>query len=402
MAALGLMNIITQDIFKAVADSWESLLDASWEHVSILEEKIYEQPADESRAPELWRNSARWLKYEKLMFTHIDVVNDMRKYLVDIDGDRSDEGKWLQESPGDYARLLNLIEEDLVKRTNNLSELMYKSVAIRDSRQSLQLGTSMWRLSWVTFIFLPLTFISGFFGMNVDLFENNPSIKWYFITTIPFMIFVLLSWYILKHILSRHRQSPQQRGIYEAFYMDLNNRRPDLWTRQGPRDFVQPATRIARLKWWFITRWAANNRAQVRNLGDDEPIGAWNRIKRYLVWRWTDDLPLLDDPNLLNQDSEMGLISNGNVAEALEDTMVTAIGAGATPMMRMNYEQSLDPDGDPTPEAMFEGRISGVMVEERKNTGELVTGEREDGTNTLKIPNGDTGRRSSSSRHDDP
>lgn len=98
----------------------------------------------------------------------------------------------------------------------------------------------------------------------------------------------------------------------------------------------------------------------------------------------------------------MGLISNGNVAEALEDTMVTAIGAGATPMMRMNYEQSLDPDGDPAPEAMFEGRISGVMVEERKNTGELVTGEREDGTNTLKIPNGDTGRRSSSSRHDDP
>lgn len=64
------------------------------------------------------------LKYEKLMFTHIDIVNDMRKYLVDIDGDKSDEGEWLKESPADYDRLSTLIEEDLVKRTNNLSELV--------------------------------------------------------------------------------------------------------------------------------------------------------------------------------------------------------------------------------------------------------------------------------------
>lgn len=58
--ALECMKAITQDIFKAVGDCWQELLDVSWEHVSILEEKIYEQPADESRAPELWRNSARW------------------------------------------------------------------------------------------------------------------------------------------------------------------------------------------------------------------------------------------------------------------------------------------------------------------------------------------------------
>jgi len=121
------------------------------------------------------------------MFYHIDVVNEMRKYLVEIDGDLSDEGLWLKESPEDFERLSNLIQEDLVKRTNNLSELMYKSVGIRDSRQSLQLGTSMWRLSWITFIFLPLTFIVGFFGMNVDTFAGSPSIKWYFIAAPPFV-----------------------------------------------------------------------------------------------------------------------------------------------------------------------------------------------------------------------
>jgi Mg2+ and Co2+ transporter CorA len=65
------------------------------------------------------------------------------------------------------------------------SAQMYKSVSIRDSRQSLELNASLWRLSWITFIFLPLTFLVGFFGMNVGLFEHHPSIKYYFITAVP-------------------------------------------------------------------------------------------------------------------------------------------------------------------------------------------------------------------------
>ena len=93
---------------------------------------------------------------------------------------------------------------------------MYKSVGIRDSRHGLQLNTSMWRLSWVTFIFLPLTFTVGFFGMNVDTFTNNPSIKWYFIVAIAMMAVVLLGWFLVKHLLLQSRQTPYSRGIYDV------------------------------------------------------------------------------------------------------------------------------------------------------------------------------------------
>lgn len=55
---------------------------------------------------------------------------------------------------------------------------MYKSISIRDARQSLELNTSIWRLSWITFIFLPLTFLAGVFGMNVLEFKANPPLKW--------------------------------------------------------------------------------------------------------------------------------------------------------------------------------------------------------------------------------
>jgi len=121
------------------------------------------------------------------MFYHINIVNEMRKYLVEIDGDLKHEELWLKESAEDFKRLSNLIQKDLVKRGNYLLELMYKSVGVRDSGESLRLGASMWRLSWITFVFLPLTFVVGFFGMNVDTFAGSPSIKWYFITATPFV-----------------------------------------------------------------------------------------------------------------------------------------------------------------------------------------------------------------------
>jgi len=150
-------------------------------------EKIYQQPTDDGQAPELWSGLAHWHYYEKLMFYHINIVNGMRKNLVEMEGNLSGEGLWLKESPEDFQRLSHLIQEDLVGKTDHLSDLMYKSVAFRDSRVSLQLGMSMWRLSWITFVFLPLTFMVGFFGMNVDTFAGSPSIKWYFVTAVPFV-----------------------------------------------------------------------------------------------------------------------------------------------------------------------------------------------------------------------
>ncbi|KAI9815160.1 MAG: hypothetical protein M1832_005562 [Thelocarpon impressellum] len=295
--AIECMKIITQDVFKAVAEGWDAVLDLSYTHVSVLEDKIYDQPADESRAPELWTNSSQWLKVEKLLSIHADVIKELRGHLFELTDDEAPDNEWLDESPDDFQRLGNLAQEDLVKPTANLADLMYKSVGIRDSRHSLQLGSSMWRLSWISFVFLPLTFMVGFFGMNVDTFADNPSIKWYFITAVPFMAAIIGMWFVLRHVLVLQRRTPYQRGVYERLFAEMAAAHPRLWSRNGPRP-VAPTTFVGRLKWRLIKRWAAPEKT-IRAGGDDDvsatargddDLSGWSRVKRQLMRRWSSQI----------------------------------------------------------------------------------------------------------------
>ncbi|KAL9030471.1 MAG: hypothetical protein Q9196_001415 [Gyalolechia fulgens] len=275
--ALGCMKIILADIWKSVSESWDCLIDLSNVHVDCLQDRIYEQPADETRAPELWTNASNWLKVERLVTIHTNVVKEMQNNLRELAGDPTVQDNWLEDCPSDMGRISTL-----------LNDLVYKSVGIRDSRQSLQLNTSMWRLSWVTFIFLPLTFIGTFFGMNVDTFSNNPSIKWYFATTIPLMLLVLLLWYIVKHFLARRRQTPYTRGLYESLYRDLATSYPSLWSRSGPRPLIRPQGMTGRIKWSLILYWNRPEKTVRPDVDPDEDgLGAWARCKRILTRRWT-------------------------------------------------------------------------------------------------------------------
>lgn len=248
--AIECMDFILRDIFKALSFTWEKYIQICETHISILEDKIYENPADESRAPELWTNASLWLRIERLLYIHTDIVKEMRSHLREVAHENpNDDDPWLASSAEELEKLTIQFQKGVVVPTTNLSDLMYKSVGIRDARHSLQLGLSMWRLSWITFIFLPLTFVVGFFGMNVDTFSDNPPIKYWFITTIPLFIVVILLWYGVKHTLLSQRQSPLRRGVYENLFYELSERYPAVWTRRGPREGVIP------VGWWGALKW---------------------------------------------------------------------------------------------------------------------------------------------------
>lgn len=147
--ALRGIDHIVGDIFRGLSFNWDQFLTTTETHVSILEDKIYEAPADETRAPELWANANMWLRCEKLANIHLNIAKELRSKLSDMTENSDDQpDTWLDGIPEEMENVVNFVQEDLVKPTQNLNELLYKSVEIRDSRHSLQLNTSLWRLSW--------------------------------------------------------------------------------------------------------------------------------------------------------------------------------------------------------------------------------------------------------------
>ena len=182
-------------LFDVIAERWGEFIISMHKQITSIEEKIYNNPADDAQSATLWSISKQTLQAQRLLGSHIQLlqrVQDRLAFLVTFDPQQSPD--WLRQQIDEYQRLSSEIDGKLKQPIAHVIDLMYKSVSIRDARQSLELNTSLWRLSWITFIFLPLTFLVGFFGMNVDTFRGDPSLKWYFIAAVPLMVLVLLAW----------------------------------------------------------------------------------------------------------------------------------------------------------------------------------------------------------------
>ncbi|KAH0602894.1 uncharacterized protein H6S33_008544 [Morchella sextelata] len=65
----------------------------------------------------------------------------------------------------------------------------------RESKEMIELEFNL-----ITFIFLPLMFITSFFGMNVDILAKDPSWHLYFFVSIPFLAIVIAVWVLCKYL----------------------------------------------------------------------------------------------------------------------------------------------------------------------------------------------------------
>ena len=188
---------ILYHLIEGIWRLWDTQIMLLHEPHAELEDYIWSQPADSSRVREVWSMSQRlhtMLKHINRHATLLEAVQeDFRAF-----AERIEEQDWLEPVLDEFKQLSDTVHVDYVQPLERMIDLMYKSVTIRDSRQSLELKASLWRLSWITFVFLPLTFLSGFFGMNVDIFRFYPSIKWYFVSAVPLLTVVVAFWFSFR------------------------------------------------------------------------------------------------------------------------------------------------------------------------------------------------------------
>lgn len=97
----------------------------------------------------------------------------------------------LAEQMGPNLKGLEVASQELIQLEFNLT-------SVAEAQKSTSTSVSMKRLSWITFIFLPLMFISSIFGMNVDILKSNPSWWIYIIFAAGTMILTLGVWILFK------------------------------------------------------------------------------------------------------------------------------------------------------------------------------------------------------------
>ena len=110
----------------------------------------------------------------------------------------------------DYKSLLARCTR-LASRCEVSSRTLVGAMQLLEAKKGIDQAKQVHDLTRLAFIFIPLTFVSGVFGMNVSTFKDYPPLWTYFVVAIPLAFF---SW-------------------YGSRILGLNGRRlPRLWTME--------------------------------------------------------------------------------------------------------------------------------------------------------------------------
>jgi Mg2+ and Co2+ transporter CorA len=111
----------------------------------------------------------------------------------------------------DYADRVEDVEEKLIERRRWMSEIIHDSSTAIAQRQGEQIN----RLTLVSLIFLPVTAVTGFFGMNFNWMIDALGSEWAFFALgvlLPiFMVLITVAWLANRGLIQFARRPPPHR-----------------------------------------------------------------------------------------------------------------------------------------------------------------------------------------------
>ncbi|KAI0596714.1 cora-like Mg2+ transporter protein-domain-containing protein [Biscogniauxia sp. FL1348] len=187
-----------QKFIEYLRKKWVVLCNDNQVHQDYVRERIFLDKSNNPRILDaLLENGKRWLKMRRSLNSDVTVA---RKFGLNH-GIRHKE----TESSSKLFQTINEWSEDITERIDRLEEsskgliqLEFNLVSNNEARKSTTMSISMNRLSWITFVFLPLTFVSGIFGMNVDAFASNPPWGPYPLFATATLLITFMTWFIFK------------------------------------------------------------------------------------------------------------------------------------------------------------------------------------------------------------
>ncbi|CAG7915948.1 unnamed protein product [Penicillium olsonii] len=193
---------------EQLEDEWNSICRAAEDHLSTMRSETFRSNGRSiGLISDHLRDAQTWTDFKKLLQVQLSILRSLSR---DFD---QRNGQVLQEGSGtwgndlkpkfmsDLANTETRITEKflaLKETSGELIELEFNLTSIAEAQKSTTMNRSMKRLSWITFIFLPLMFIASLFGMNIDILESNPAWWLYLPFAAGTIILTLSIWILFK------------------------------------------------------------------------------------------------------------------------------------------------------------------------------------------------------------
>lgn len=175
-------------LVDACVDTYFPEMERLGDQIESLEEEVLERPS--RRALNRLHEFKRDLRIlEKVVLPLRDAVGTLTR----------DETAFAAETRP-YLRDVHDHTSQLVEQTHLLSQLATDCGDLALGSLDIRLNLAMRVLSAVTFVFMPLTFVTSVYGMN---FENMPELRWTF--GYPLLVSLLVGLGIGLHLWLKHR-----------------------------------------------------------------------------------------------------------------------------------------------------------------------------------------------------
>jgi magnesium transporter len=168
-----------------VVDKYFPLLDAIGEHIAELDDRIMENP-DKSILTEL-----HTLKRDMIFLRRI--VHPMREVIVKLEREQMEENELIPNSMRFYLRDLYDHITQINETIDHYRDILSNMLESYLSTMSNKLNDIMKVLTIISTVFIPLTLISGIYGMN---FKYMPELEWQ--AGYPFAILLMIGIVIVE------------------------------------------------------------------------------------------------------------------------------------------------------------------------------------------------------------
>ncbi|KAI8948520.1 hypothetical protein F4801DRAFT_556456 [Xylaria longipes] len=164
---------------------------------------------------------------------HAHIVRSLTRLIDHVAGLQSGPWKLSENACQDSREKIKSLEthrvalRELVERSQSIIQLEFNLASILEARKSTSTNRSLKRLTWVTFVFLPLLFVASLFGMNVDILSNDPSWWWYFPVAGGFTLLTFGVWIFFKRFRTLE-------GSLEGYFAWLVGNKTQADAKQAP------------------------------------------------------------------------------------------------------------------------------------------------------------------------